>query len=105
MSVKALPDTRKAEVYRKFSLVAGIAAIVGMADALRAMFWMALSAAAGEPQAWTAYLPRGMRLAAWALLAYVAWLVVARRVVPPTWAILAIPVVIWGVILAGQVSG
>lgn len=105
MSVNALPETRQAELYRKFSMVAGIAAIVGMADALRAMFWMALSAASGETHAWTAYLPRGVRLAAWALLAYVAWLVVVKRVVPPTWAIIALPVAIWSVILASQLSG
>lgn len=105
MSVNALPDTRKTQIYRKFSVVAGIAAIVGVADALRALFWMALSSAAGRSHAWAAYLPAGMRLAAWALLAYVAWLVVVRRVVPPTWAIIAMPVVIWGVILASRMSG
>jgi predicted signal transduction protein with EAL and GGDEF domain len=105
MSVKALPDTNRAELFRKFSVGVGIAAIVGMADALRAMFWMALSAAAGESSAWTAYLSRGIRLAGWVLLAYVAWLVVARRVVPPTWAFLAIPIMIWASILASHVSG
>jgi hypothetical protein len=105
MNTIAMPDNRKTAAFRKFSIVAGIAAIVGMADALRAVFWMALTAAAGNPMPWTAYLQQGIRLAGWVMIAYCAWLVVRKRTVPPTWAIVALPAVIWAAILSDRFIG
>jgi hypothetical protein len=96
-AVREIPATSKGRAFRRLAWVIGIASIVGIADQLRGLFWFAL---AGIPEGGgPMYAARRIIiLAGWILLCWLAVLAVRKNTVPPTWALLAIPVLIWTVL-------
>jgi hypothetical protein len=96
---RAIPSTRSGRAYRVLLVVGGLLAVVGIADAARALFWMVLTHAAGEAAPAIGYVSVGLRLVAWGLVALAAYTGWRRNVIPPTWLLLAIPVLSWALII------
>jgi hypothetical protein len=99
-TLREIPDTNRGRAYRRVAWVVGIASVIGIADQLRAMFWFAL---AGVPEGVGApgvYAPRVLiMLAGWALVCWCAVIGVRKNAIPPAWALVSIPVMIWAVLL------
>ena len=99
MRTRPLPDTRRGRAYRNFLIVGGVLAVVGLADALRALVWTMLNGPTGVATPAMRYLEIALRIAAWGLIAWTAWRAVQRKVIPPTWAIITLVALTWAVIL------
>jgi hypothetical protein len=99
VSTRAIPDTRRGRAYRNFLIVGGVLALIGLADALRALAWTLLNGPAGVANPAIRYLEIGLRIAAWGLFASTAWRAVRHKAIPPTWAILTLVALTWVVIL------
>jgi hypothetical protein len=102
LGAHTIPDTRRGRVYQRILLVAALCAVVGMADAARALFWSGLPLVAGGSAELT---PRELlhvliRLVAWGLVGWAAWRGVSRKLLPPEWVVLALPVLVWITLLA-----
>lgn len=97
-SQRPIPDTKKGRTYRRVLWVVGIAAIVGIADQARALFWLVV---AGVPEgSGPLDVTRVViMLAGWSLLCWCAVLAIRKNAMPPTWALVMIPVMIWTVLL------
>jgi hypothetical protein len=97
----SIPDTRGGRTYRRILLVAALCAVVGIADAARALFWSGLPViAGGSPELSLGdALSVALRLAGWGLIGWAAWRGVTRKLLPPTWVALALPVLVWITIL------
>jgi len=91
-SSRTIPSTRGGQTYRNLLIMGGVAAIVGIADNVRALIWLMLNDAGVSTTSWTDYLARGLQLAAWALVARLAYLGWRRNAFPPTWAVVTLPV-------------
>jgi hypothetical protein len=91
-----IPDTRGGRIYRRILLVCGIASIVGIADQVRALFWIALSGPSSQSTDPARLL---ILLAGWLLLCWCSVRAIRRNVLPPTWAVVSLPVVTWAYIL------
>lgn len=95
---RAIPPTRRGNTYRSFLVVAGLVAVVGIADAGRALFWLLLNdGARGD---WTDYLGVVLRLIAWGILAVVAYTGWRKHLLPPAWALVALPLLTWALLLS-----
>jgi hypothetical protein len=99
-STRAIPQTRFGRVYRVLLVVGGVIAIVGIAEAGRALFWILLNSAtvSGAPLIMQ-FLNVGLRLAAWGLVAVTAYMGWRRNVIPPTWLLVSIPILGWALLL------
>jgi hypothetical protein len=99
-TLRRIPDTRKGQAYRRVAWVVGIASIVGLADQLRALFWFAL---AGVPEGGgpaELYAARVLiTLAGWTLVCWCAVIGVRKNAIPPTWALVSMPLMVWAVLL------
>lgn len=67
MATRSIPDTRRGQILRRILTVVLIGAIVGVADQLRALFWIRLLG-------WSGY--KGYR----------------HNLAPPTWVVILVPV-------------
>jgi hypothetical protein len=88
-----IPDTRGGRLYRRVLLIVGISAVVGIADQLRALFWFVLVGQSGNGDGVAAKAV--IQLLGWVLLCWCAVRGVRENLVPPTWAVLTIPVLLW----------
>ncbi|MBB4638898.1 hypothetical protein [Longimicrobium terrae] len=86
-------DGRKWRYFRRVMWAVGAASIIGIADQLRALGWLALEKAAGSSEPWSATGWPLLFLAGWALLAFSAYRVVRQNRVPPTWGLVALLVI------------
>lgn len=100
MASRAIPQTRFGRAYRVLLVVGGVVAIVGLADAGRALFWLVLNSAAGAEEPPMQFVSIGLRLAAWGLVAFAAYIGWRRRLIPPTWLLVSIPILGWALLLA-----
>jgi hypothetical protein len=91
-----IPDTRGGRIYRRILLVCGIASIVGIADQARALFWIALAGPSYGPTSPARIL---ILLGGWVLMCWCSVRAIRRNVLPPTWAVVLMPVVTWAYIL------
>jgi hypothetical protein len=96
---RTIPPSRWGNAYRALLMIAGVVAIIGLADAARALFWLTLNQVGGSREPWMEYALPGLRLVAWGLVAGVAYVGWRRRMVAPTWAIVCIPLVAWALLL------
>lgn len=97
---RAIPPTRNGSRFRTFLVVAGLIAVIGVADAVRALFWLALGELGGPPGVPPAeYLRVALRLAAWGLLLVVGYLGWKKQVLAPTWVFVALPLLAWALLL------
>ncbi|WP_420129704.1 hypothetical protein [Longimicrobium sp.] len=93
----AIPDTRRGRAYRRVMLVAGILSIVGIADHVRALFWRVLS---GPPTNGSMGVPqRLIILTGWAIICWCAVRAVRGNLLPPMWAAVTLPILIWTYLL------
>lgn len=100
-SSRAIPSTRLGSAYRALLVVAGVCSIVGIADAVRALFWLTLEGAmVGSGAPGMQVLTIGLRLVAWSLVALAAYTGWRRNAVPSTWILVCIPILGWAVLLA-----
>jgi hypothetical protein len=81
-------------------IVAGLLAVVGIADAVRALFWLVLNGSAGSGVPLVEFLKAGLRLVAWGLVAIAAYTGWRRSVIPATWMLVVLPIICWVLILA-----
>lgn len=99
-SSRAIPQTRFGRAYRVLLVVGGVFAIVGIADAARALFWLVLNGATGSEAPLVEFLNVALRLAAWGLVALAAYVGWRRNVIPPTWVLVSIPILGWALLFA-----
>jgi hypothetical protein len=93
-----IPDTPKGRSFVRLAWVVGIASIIGIADQLRALFWFVVTEV--PEGGGREYLVRhAVMLGGWTLLCWISVLAVRKNAIPPTWALLAIPLMIWTVVL------
>jgi hypothetical protein len=92
-----IPDTRGGRVFRQVLLAVGISSIIGIADHVRALFWRVLS---GPPSHSGMGVPQHLIiLTGWAIMCWCALRAFRSNALPPTWAVVALPVLIWAHIL------
>lgn len=103
-SSRAIPATRLGNAYRAVLVVSGLLAIVGVADAARALFWLSLNAGIGAEAPPMAFVKAGLRLAAWGLVALAAYTGWRRNAFPATWMLMGIVVLSWALILTVSYS-
>lgn len=104
-TLRKIPDTTKGRAYRRLAWVVGIASVVGIVDQLRALFWFALAGVpegSGPAQIYAARVL--IILAGWALVCWCAIIGVRNNAIPPTWALVSMPVMIWAVLLLPLVA-
>ncbi len=92
-----IPDTRGGRVYRRVLTAAALCAVVGIADAVRALFWSGLPMiAGGAPELGAGdAMDLLLRLTGWGLIGWAACRGVTRNLLPPTWVTLTLPVLVW----------
>jgi threonine/homoserine/homoserine lactone efflux protein len=73
-------------------LVAGLSAVVGVADQLRALMWLAVLGTGSQN---IAVAQVCIKLASWVLLGWLAYRAIRQNLGPPGWALCAIPVLVW----------
>jgi hypothetical protein len=96
-TLRTIPDTHGGKVYRVVLLVVGISSIVGIADHARALFWRVLS---GPPShGGMGVAQRLIILAGWGIMCWCAVRAFRSNALPPTWAVVAVPVLIWAYLL------
>ena len=100
MNSRAIPATRFGSAYRVILVIAGLLAIVGIADAARALFWLVLNGAAGAEDPHIDFLKAGLRLVAWSLVAIAAYTGWRRNVIPAIWMLISLVILCWGLLLA-----
>jgi hypothetical protein len=95
-STQTIPNTSGGRAYRVLLMIAGVAAIVGIADQLRALVRVVMAGPSFEG----AHGPVRILiiLAGWAVIAWCAARAI-KNAAPPTWAIVSIPILIWAYIL------
>ena len=99
-TLRQIPESNKGRTYRRVAWVVGIASVIGIADQLRTLFWLVLGGVPEGVSAPAVYTPRVLiMLAGWALLCWCAIIGVRKNAIPPTWALVSIPVMIWAVLL------
>jgi len=89
---QAIPDTRGGRVYRRILVVAGLSAVVGVADQLRALMWLALLGPGSEDIVIAQVL---IKLSGWVLLGWLAYRGIRQNLAPPGWALCTIPILVW----------
>jgi hypothetical protein len=99
-NTKAIPGTGFGNAYRAILVVGGLLAIVGIADAARASFWLVLNGSAGSEIPRVDLLKVGLRLVAWSLVAIAAYTGWRRNVIPATWMLITLVALCWAMLLA-----
>jgi len=77
-------------------MVLGVSSIVGMADQLRALFWRAL---AGDSIGGPAVAQRLIMLVGWMIMCWCAVRAYRKNALPPTWALVSLPLLVWAYLL------
>ena len=91
-----IPDTQAGRFFRGVLLVVGISSIVGIADQVRALFWLVLAGPSiGGPGAGRLLI----MLAGWGILCWCGVRAYRKNALPPTWAAVALALLIWARIL------
>ena len=94
-----IPETRGGRAYRRFLVIAGLCAVVGLADAGRALLWLGADAVSGLDAPLLDIAKKLLLLAAWGLIAFAAWDGWRRNVLAATWLAGGIMVLMWALIL------
>jgi hypothetical protein len=97
---RAIPATRFGHAYRVLLILAGLLAVVGIADAGRALFWLILNGTGGSEAPRMDFVKVGLRLTAWSLVALAAYTGWRRNVIPATWMLVSLPILAWALLLA-----
>jgi TRAP-type C4-dicarboxylate transport system permease small subunit len=92
-----IPDTPGGRAYRLLLLVVGISSVVGIADHVRALFWLVVAGprwdgAMGVPE-------HLIILTGWTIMCWCAVRAFRTNARPPTWAVVALPLLIWAYLL------
>lgn len=95
-ALQMIPDTRGGRTYRRFLLIAGILSIVGVADQLRAFLGL-LVFGPSTPGADAARIL--IMFLGWVMIGWCAVRAIRLNALPPAWAVLSIPALIWAYIL------
>ena len=90
---QVIPDSRKGRTFRGLMTIVLIASIIGIADQLRTLFWIALNKEGPNP------LRILIILVGWVMLCWCGYRAYRRSLAPPTWVVLAIPLLIWTYLL------
>lgn len=98
-STRLIPPTKSGQTYRRVLLIVGVFAIIGIADAARALFWIGLGAAAGSRSPNTDVVRTVLMLLSWCILASIAYDGWRRNVIPATWLGAVVVVLTWALIL------
>ncbi len=92
-TAQIIPNTRKGRTFRRILTVVLIASIIGIADQLRTLFWIALTGEGRNP----------MRiliiLVGWTILCWCGYRGYRHNHAPPQWAMLTVPLLIWTYLL------
>jgi hypothetical protein len=96
----AIPPTRFGAAYRVLLIVGGLCAVVGIADAGRALFWLVLNGTTGSPSPLMDVVNVGLRAAAWGFVAVAAYTGWRRDAFPATWILVGITILAWALLLA-----
>ena len=91
-----IPDTRGGRIFRGVLLVFGISSIVGIADQVRALFWLALAGPSSEGPGAARLL---IMLAGWVIMCWCAVRAFRSNALPPLWAAVTLPLLVWAYIL------
>ncbi|HEX6909092.1 MAG TPA: hypothetical protein VF142_01780 [Longimicrobium sp.] len=77
--------------------MAALCAVVGIADAVRTLFWSGLPLVAGGSPELSQHdaMRLILQLIAWGLIGWAAWRGASRKLLPPSWAVLTLPVLVW----------
>ena len=92
MTAQEIPTTRGGTNFRRLLWIVGAAAIVGITDQARLLFWMALSgpdSVSREPATTV------LMLVGWVLMGWCALRGVRDNRMPPAWAVVAIVLLVW----------
>jgi uncharacterized membrane protein AbrB (regulator of aidB expression) len=100
LNTRAIPTSRFGNAFRVILVVGGLLAIVGIADAARALFWLVLNGATGAEDPFIDFLKVGLRLVAWSLAGITAYIGWRRNVIPATWMLTSLVILCWVLILA-----
>lgn len=98
-SSRAIPSTGPGNAYRVLLVVAGLCAVVGIADAARQTFWLVLDAWAASDAPLMELVKPGLRLLAWGLVGLAAYTGLRRGEFPPPWILMSIPILCWALLL------
>lgn len=91
-----IPDTNGGKAYRTVLLIVGIASIIGIADRVRALFWLALAGPSiGGPGVGRLLI----MLIGWGIMCWCAVRAFRSNALPPPWAVVALPGLIWAYLL------
>jgi hypothetical protein len=96
VSTNLIPDTKGGRAYRRILLVAGVFSVIGIADQLRALFWMALI---GPSPGRHGPVQPVILLVGWALICWIAVRAVRTNALPPRWAAFSLPLLLWAYLL------
>jgi hypothetical protein len=99
-----IPATRAGRTYRTVLILVGVSAIVGIADAGRALLWMGLEATAGSESQPLDVAKKLLMLLAWCLLGFAAYDGWRRKVIPRTWLLASIMALTWALILIQRIG-
>jgi hypothetical protein len=100
-SRRAIPTSGRGRAYRTLLAIGGLVAVIGIADAGRALFWLILNGSTtGSGALAMEYVKPGLRLVAWSLVALAGYTGWRRNVIPATWILVSIPIVAWALLLA-----
>lgn len=103
-STAAIPETRGGRAYRWILLIGGVSAIVGVADAARALIWIGLEALAGPAPTPRDLVRQALMLLAWSLIGAAAYHGWRRNLIPPTWLLASIMCCIWALIILQRIG-
>ena len=100
-SSRAIPNSGRGRSYRQLLGIGALLAIVGIADAGRALFWLILNGPSpGSDAPQMEYIKLSLRLVAWCLVALAGYTGWRRNVFPATWILVSIPIIAWALLLA-----
>jgi hypothetical protein len=89
VGTQTIPDTRGGRIFRLISTVVLVAAIIGIADQVRTLFWILLTGEGRNPARVV------LMLIGWSLLCWSGYNAHRHNLAPPTWLVMLIPVLIW----------
>lgn len=88
-----IPPTRKGRYYRSILTCVLVAAIIGIADQVRDLFWLLLTKEVSD-------MPRILLLLpGWGIMAWCGYRAYRKNRLAPAWAIATLPVLLWAYLL------
>lgn len=99
MGTQAIPDTRGGRILRKVFTVVLVAAIIGIADQLRSLFWIVLTGEGRDP------VRVVLMLVGWSLLCWSGYEAYRHNRAPSVWVVGLVPVLTWVYLLWPRWSG